>query len=450
MVAFVQLTEGGRRIARSFARGGRRRTLSAGIAVLAAVGTLSGALVAVLSSAPSGQLASADPGNTLAASRTFGLPAVTPSTGSAPVAPGLAMGKSARLLAVPIASSAAEPRVAPLHRTVQADLLIVAPFSLSESLTAKVGRIPGVVASERIEAVRMSVNGSSTAVLGVDPSVFREFAARPTGASDVLWQGVAGGGIAVSYTMGTDDKVKLGGTVTAAGRTTKKLRVAAFGTLGIGGVNAVVSDATARDLGAPAGNAIVVSVAPSDFTAAVAAAGRLIPKGAGVEQLVSLISTGGDGTATNSSGAAGAGQATESAVPQTALSAMLKAAMSRRGMPYVWGGAGPTTFDCSGLVQWSFRQAGIVMPRVAADQALSGPAVPVSQLQPGDLLFYHTDPTDPSYISHVAIYLGNGWMIQAPEPGLDVEVVPADFGSEFAGAVRVNPAQAAGVAARVA
>jgi cell wall-associated NlpC family hydrolase len=124
--------------------------------------------------------------------------------------------------------------------------------------------------------------------------------------------------------------------------------------------------------------------------------------------------------------------------------------MSRRGLPYVWGAAGPTSFDCSGLVQWSFRQAGIVMPRVAADQALSGPAVPVSQLQPGDLLFYHTDPTDPRYISHVAIYLGNGWMIQAPEPGLDVEAVPADFGGEFAGAVRVNPAQAAAVAARVA
>jgi len=52
---------------------------------------------------------------------------------------------------------------------------------------------------------------------------------------------------------------------------------------------------------------------------------------------------------------------------------------------------------------------------VAADQARTGPAVPVSQLQPGDLLFYHTDPTDPGYISHVAIYLGNGMMIQAPQ-----------------------------------
>jgi cell wall-associated NlpC family hydrolase len=447
----VHLTEGSRRIARSIRRGGRRKTLSAAVGVLAAAGTLTGALVAVLSSAPSGQLAS---GGALAAAPSFGLPTVRPSTGSAPVAPGLTMGKSARLLAVPIASpsaaASAEPAVAPLRRSVQADLLIVAPFSLSQRLASTVGRLPGVVATERIEAVRMSVNGSSTAVLGVDPSVFREFAARPTGASNALWRGVAGGGIAVSYTMGTDDKITLGGTVTAAGRTTKKLRVAAFGTLGVGGVNAVVSDATARSLGAPAGNAIVVSVTPSAFTAVAAAAGRLIPKGAGVEQLVSLLSTGGTGTGSDSSGAAGAGQATESAVPQATLNAMLRAAMSRRGLPYVWGAAGPTSFDCSGLVQWSFRQAGLVMPRVAADQALSGPAVPVSQLQPGDLLFYHTDRTDPTYISHVAIYLGNGWMIQAPEPGLDVEAVPADFGSEFAGAVRVNPAQAAAVAARVA
>ena len=107
------------------------------------------------------------------------------------------------------------------------------------------------------------------------------------------------------------------------------------------------------------------------------------------------------------------------------LTAALRAAESRRGLPYEWGAAGPAAFDCSGLVQWAFAQVGVSMPRVAADQARAGPAVPVSQLQPGDLLFYHTDPTDPGYISHVAIYLGNGWMIQAPQPGMDVQVVPA-------------------------
>lgn len=76
--------------------------------------------------------------------------------------------------------------------------------------------------------------------------------------------------------------------------------------------------------------------------------------------------------------------------------------------------------------------------------------LPVSQLAPGDLLFYHTDPTAPDYISHVAIYLGDGRMIQAPQPGMDVEVVPADFGAEFAGAIRVSPAQARSVASGIA
>jgi cell wall-associated NlpC family hydrolase len=297
-----------------------------------------------------------------------------------------------------------------------------------------------MVAAERIEAVRMRVNGAETAVVGVDPSQFRSFAARATGAANALWQGVADGGIAVSYTMGKLDKVPLGGSVLAGGRTAKRLPVVAFGTLGIGGVNAVVSDATARALGAPAGNAIVVSVRTANFAADSAAIGRLLPKGTGLEPLAALVS----------SGAAGAGSANSAQVPSSAVDTMLRAAMSRKGLPYVWGAAGPGSFDCSGLVQWSFAQAGIVMPRVAADQALSGPAVPVSQLEPGDLLFYHTDPTAPDYISHVAIYLGNGWMIQAPEPGKDVEVVPASLGSEFAGAVRVSQAQAASVASGIA
>ena len=149
---------------------------------------------------------------------------------------------------------------------------------------------------------------------------------------------------------------------------------------------------------------------------------------------------------TTPSGAAVSGDAMNAAQ----LTAALRAAESRRGLPYVWGAAGPASFDCSGLVQWAFGQAGVAMPRVAADQARAGPAVPVSQLQPGDLLFYHTDPTDPGYISHVAIYLGNGWMIQAPQPGMDVQVVPASFGSQFAGAIRVYPRISAGLAAGLA
>ena len=456
MVNSVHLADGGvRRIARAIRRRGPRRLLPVGVAVLAALGMLAGVLVAVLSGTPRSQLDSAGaarvPRVSSADASLFGLPRVRPVTGDSPVVPELTLGTNARLMAgspVPAAGPVTPPSVAPLRRTVQADLLIVAPFSLPAKLLAGVRRLPGVTDTEKIEAVRMRINGTYAAVLGVDPSVFRSFAARPTGASNALWQGVAGGGIAVSYTMGKLDRLPLGGTVVAAGRTSRRLRVVAFGTMGIGGVNAVVSDSVARSLGAPAGNAIVISVRSGDFTADVSAVQRMVPRGAGVEQLVSLVTVGTSGL--SGQGMAGAGAASASAVPGTQLDTMLRAAMSREGMPYVWGAAGPTSFDCSGLVQWSFAQAGIVMPRVAADQALAGPAVPVSQLQPGDLLFYHTDPTAPTYISHVAIYLGNGWMIQAPEPGQDVEVVPADFGNEFAGAIRVNAAQAAAVAAGVA
>ena len=432
----MRLTGVVRRIARTIGRGGRRRLLPLGVAALAVLGTLVGVLVALQSGAPA---------NDLAARGRPRLPDVRPSAGAVISGVPLTLGTGARLLPgspvpaaypAPAATAASRPAVAPLRRTVQADLLVVAPFSLPGGLLRAVGQLPGIVAAERIEAVRMPVNGTETAVVGVDPSQFRSFAAAPTGAASALWQGVADGGIAVSYEMGKLDKIPLGGSVLAAGRAPRRLPVVAFGTLGIGGVNAVMSDATARALGAPAGNAIVISVATADYSADSAAIRRLLPRGAGMESLVSLVSR----------GTPGAGSATSPAAPASAIGAVLQAAMSRRGMPYVYGAAGPASFDCSGLVQWSFAQAGIEMPRVAADQALSGPSVPVSQLAPGDLLFYHTDPTAPGYISHVAIYLGNGWMIQAPQPGMNVEVVPAVFGSEFAGAVRVSPAQAASVA----
>ncbi len=337
--------------------------------------------------------------------------------------------------------------VAPLRGLKQADLLVVAPFSLSRQVLAAVARQPAVTGTEPIEAAKIKINGAYAAVLGVDPSSFRGYAAPSTAASSRLWQGVAGGGVAVSYTMGTLDRLSLGGQVTVSGRQPEQLPVVAFGTVGIGGVDAVVSDSVARSLGVPAGNAIVVSAPPDSVAGLTARIKAVLPRGAAVEPLVTEVTRpGGPSQVGTIPGAPVSGGAMTAAQLTTAL----RAAESRRGLPYVWGAAGPASFDCSGLVQWSFAQAGISMPRVAADQARAGPAVPVSQLQPGDLLFYHTDPTDPGYISHVAIYLGNGWMIQAPQPGMDVQVVPASFGSQFAGAIRVYPQTAAGLAAGLA
>jgi peptidoglycan DL-endopeptidase CwlO len=346
---------------------------------------------------------------------------------------------------VTIADSAHRASVQPLRTLRPADLLVVAPTTLPATVLSRISRERGVTAAVQLDAARIKVNGSLIPVLGVNPSAFRPFAARPTARSTALWQNVAGGAIAVSYLMGKQERLPLGGAVTVVGTKTEKLTVGGFGTVGIGGVDAVVSDRVARSLGMPAGNAIVISAPHARLSALIGKIQRILPKGASAAPLVAQAAEHG------AAGSAGAINVTASdgpglTVPQ--IRAFLKAALSRVGMAYVWGGDGPTVFDCSGLVQWSMRQAGIVMPRVADEQAQTGPLVPLSELEPGDLLFYHTDPTAPEYISHVAIYLGNGLMVQAPEPGMDVEVVPAILGGTgFAGAVEVYPRVAAAVAA---
>jgi cell wall-associated NlpC family hydrolase len=264
----------------------------------------------------------------------------------------------------------------------------------------------------------------------------------------MLWQNIAAGGIAISYTMGSQDRLTLAKPVQVTGARTMMVPVAGFGTVGIGGVDGVVSETVAGSLGLPSANAIVISAPKARLDSLIAKVTRKAPKNASVAALVTQVIVGGTTVTTGAAGAVGVTHGP--GLSATELATFLAAAKSRLGMPYVWGGAGPTTFDCSGLVQWAMRQAGVVMPRVASDQARTGPLIRLSQLQPGDLLFYHTDPTAPQYISHVAIYIGNGLMLQAPEPGMDVQIVPAVFGAGFAGAVQVYPRVAAAVAANAA
>jgi peptidoglycan DL-endopeptidase CwlO len=343
------------------------------------------------------------------------------------------------------------PKVAPLHGLLEADLMVVASTSLPSGVLAKIRKLPGVTSAQSIEAAKIKVNGKFAAVLGVNPSTFRGYAAKKTARSDRLWQNVAAGGVSVSWTMGQDDKLPLGGTVTVNGAKQEKLRVGGFGTVGIEGIDAVVSDRVARSLGMPAGNAIVISAPKANLAQLTASVKKLLPRHAVAEPLMSQVKAGVTrGQASAASVAAGAVDHSSTTLSRAEDLAFLKDALSRVGLPYVWGATGPNSFDCSGLVQWAMAQAGIRMPRVAADQARTGPAVPVSQLAAGDLLFYHTDPTDPGYISHVAIYLGGGQMLQAPHTGENVEVVPAvTSGSEYAGAVRVDPALAAQLAGSI-
>src|SRR5262249_24561509 len=205
------------------------------------------------------------------------------------------------------------------------------------------------------------------------------------------------GAAAAPWPVGGEAKLRPGGKGGVPGRPRQPLRGGGLGTVGIPGVDAVVSDATARSLGFPAGNAIVISAPGARLSTLKSRIKAAVPRTAAVEMLVTPAPRGVGGTQVTAGSAA-----TGRLLSPAQAAAFLKAALSRVGMPYVWGAAGPTAFDCSGLVQWSFAQAGIAMPRVAADQARAGPAFPVSQLQPGDLLFYHFDPTAPGYISHVA------------------------------------------------
>jgi cell wall-associated NlpC family hydrolase len=353
---------------------------------------------------------------------------------------------------VPVAQLTGQEQsaVAPLRRLLAADLLVVAPRSLPATALAGVRRLPGVTAAELLDAARLKLNGGYIAVLGVDPSQFRAFAARPTAQSTALWQNVADGGIAVSYLMGKQERLPLKGTVQLTGSHTERIGVAGFGTVGISGVDAIVSTQVATSLGVPTGNAIVISAPRAHLSVLMRQVQRVLPRDASVVPLIAQAPTqtltAGLPVTAGSAGGYGVTPADGPGLTAAQTHAFLTAALSVVGDPYVWGGAGPKVFDCSGLVQWSMRQAGIVMPRVASDQARTGPLIPLSDLQPGDLLFYHTDPTAPSYISHVAIYIGNGLMVQAPEPGMDVQVVPAVFDGSFAGAVQVYPRVAEAVA----
>jgi peptidoglycan DL-endopeptidase CwlO len=326
--------------------------------------------------------------------------------------------------------------VAPLGQLHQASLLVVAPSTLPARLVAEVSREPGVAGIEPVDAARMGINGVETAVLGVDPSTFRGYTPAATAESNAFWQGVADAGVVLPPSTSGLGKLPLGTVLTVAGRQVERLPLIGLGSLGINGVGALVSDTVAGSLGMPAGNALIVSVPAGRLTSIMTRVNSMLPPGAAAAPLISWVTS-----------AAGSGVRPDGSEMSSAqLDTMLRAALSRQGMPYVWGAAGPKAFDCSGLVQWSFAQAGILVPRVADDQALAGPAVPVSQLGPGDLLFYRTEPSRPGYISHVAIYLGNGWMIQAPQTGMDVEVVPAVFGTQFAGAIRVSPGLAGALA----
>ncbi|MFI8194598.1 NlpC/P60 family protein [Streptomyces sp. NPDC085946] len=116
-------------------------------------------------------------------------------------------------------------------------------------------------------------------------------------------------------------------------------------------------------------------------------------------------------------------------------------AQKKLGTPYLWGGTGTAEqggrFDCSGLTQAAYESVGITLPRVANDQYNAGPHPRRDELLPGDLVFFSDDLTNPRAIRHVGIYVGGGYMIDAPRTGAVIRFDPIDTPDYF-GATRVT------------
>jgi len=126
---------------------------------------------------------------------------------------------------------------------------------------------------------------------------------------------------------------------------------------------------------------------------------------------------------------------TSGTVSASTARAALHAAESQIGKPYVWGGAGPNSYDCSGLVMWSYDQVGVHLDHWTGDQWNEGAHISRADLRPGDLVFFAYNTADPSTIHHVGLYVGNGEMVDAPYTGVDVRY-DAAFRSDYIGAVR--------------
>ncbi|MFE3519009.1 NlpC/P60 family protein [Streptomyces sp. NPDC059166] len=119
-------------------------------------------------------------------------------------------------------------------------------------------------------------------------------------------------------------------------------------------------------------------------------------------------------------------------LPSPAGSEAVRFAIEQIGKPYVWGAEGPDSFDCSGLTSQAWSDAGRTIPRTSQEQWRQLTRVPIGSLRPGDLVVYFPGAT------HVALYIGDGLVIQAPRPGATVKVSPL-ASNPLLGAVRPDP-----------
>ena len=134
---------------------------------------------------------------------------------------------------------------------------------------------------------------------------------------------------------------------------------------------------------------------------------------------------------TNSIGAGGTTSSTYTGTTSTQGGKAVAFAYAQLGKPYQWGATGPGSYDCSGLVQAAWAAAGVTIPRTTYAQWAALPHISTSALEPGDLLYFDG-------IGHVAVYVGGGYLIDAPQTGMDVQKVPLSgwYASTLVGAAR--------------
>jgi peptidoglycan DL-endopeptidase CwlO len=130
-------------------------------------------------------------------------------------------------------------------------------------------------------------------------------------------------------------------------------------------------------------------------------------------------------------GASGTTSATYSGTTSTQGGKAVAFAYAQLGKPYQWGATGPGSYDCSGLAQAAWAAAGVSIPRTTYAQWAALPHISTSALEPGDLLYFDG-------IGHVAVYVGGGYLIDAPQTGMDVQKVPLSgwYASTLVGAAR--------------
>ncbi|MFL6139947.1 MAG: C40 family peptidase [Frankiaceae bacterium] len=341
------------------------------------------------------------------------------------VGPAVALDRPASATARPPATvpvRPAQPRPGAAAPLVP-DVLVLAHRSLSATALHRLRAVPGVTALSGVDVGTVRISGARAVVYGVDPATFRPLSPAPSARSDALWQSIGRGELAASFDMAHELKLPLGGTVVLdAARGSAPVRVGAFASMGLPDTDAVVDRARSAELGLAPSRGAVVSAPHADPVRLRAALRRIVGSSASVQLLQRVVTLRDPG----------------SLASRATLRTVLRAASSRLGAPYRWGATGPDAFDCSGLVGWAYRQAGIALPRTAAQQWLAGPHVAYADARPGDLLFWAYDPTAPGFIDHVALYAGGGMMLVAPHTGDVVSLRPVPMG-HFMGVVRIDP-----------